>query len=220
MARREGILSSGLRLGVGLSICAIALVGISSLGLLPGLPNPFESDSVDRNQPSSSRASRTSASTAPPVGISRSSWIPRRTHGSSRALFSASAPCCQQWARSRPTVDFSGISEGAVQVDGDAVTITVPEPTLNEARLDNEQTEVIDRDRGLLNRIGGIVSSDPVDDQDLYVAAENKLERAAEDSELLDRARENTRKMLRGLAADLGYTDVTVVFEPPPGDRA
>ena len=46
MARRNGTVASGFRLGIGLSLFAIALIGISSLGLLPGVPNPFETSAV------------------------------------------------------------------------------------------------------------------------------------------------------------------------------
>ena len=67
---------------------------------------------------------------------------------------------------------------------------------------------------------GGAFAGDPVDDQDLYVAAESKLEQAAADSELLERAEDNTTKMLLALVQELGYEDVTVIFEPDPRDKA
>jgi hypothetical protein len=220
MAKRDGILSSGLRLGVGLSIFAIALVGISSLGLLPSIPNPFATDTVDRNRPVlleslEDVSEYTAARGNFEVTVDSehdARFFPGAILGERTVLAAV--------GEVEATVDFSDIAAGAISVDGSSVTITVPEPIINEARIDNEQTDIINRDRGILNRLGGVFSGDPVDDQDLYVAAENKMQEAAEDSELLDRARDNTRKMLRGLAADLGFDDVTVVFEPPPGDRA
>ncbi|MEL7207251.1 MAG: DUF4230 domain-containing protein [Actinomycetota bacterium] len=220
MAKRDGILTSGLRLGVGLSIFAIALIGISALGLLPGLPNPFETNTVDRNRPvlleSLEDVSEYTAARGNFEVLVDSEedarYFPSAVLGERTVLAAV--------GEVGATVDFGALSDGAVQVDGDSVTITLPQPVLDEARLDNEETEVIDRDRGLLNRIGGVFSGDPVNDQDLYVAAENKLEQSARDSELLERAEDNTRKMLRALVTDLGYEDVTVVFEPPPGERA
>ena len=220
MARRDGILSSGLRLGIGLSIFAVALIGIGSLGLLPGLPNPFASDSVDRNRP----VLLESLEDVSEYTAARGNFeVTVDTEEDARFFPSAilgERTVVAAVGEVEATVDFSDIADGAIEVDGDTVTITLPEPTLDDARLDNEQTEVINRDRGLLNRLGGIFTGDPVDDQDLYVAAENKLEQAAADSELLDRAKDNTEKMLRGLVADLGYSDVTVIFEPPAEDRA
>jgi hypothetical protein len=220
MARKTGVISSGVQLGIGLAIFAIALVGLSSLGLLPGLPNPFATDTVDRNRPvllesledvSEYTAARGNFEVL--VDTEEDArYIPDFIKGE-RTVLSAVGDV-------EATVDFGEITEGSVTVSGDAVTITVPEPELTEARLDNEQTEVVSRSRGVLDRVGGVFSGDPVDDQDLYVAAETKLEGAAEDSELIERARDNTRKMLQGLVRDLGYEDVTVVFEPPPGARA
>lgn len=220
MARKTGVISSGLQLGIGLAILAVALVGISSLGLLPGLPNPFATDTVDRNRPvlleSLEDVSEYTAARGNFEVLVDSEedarYLPDFIMGE-RAVLSAVGDV-------EAVVDFGGITEGAIAVSGDAVTITVPEPRLTEARLDNEQTEVVSRSRGLLDRLGGAVSGDPVDDRDLYVAAESKLEQAAGDSELIERARENTTKMLEGMARDLGYTDVTVVFEPSPADRA
>lgn len=220
MARRRGAISSGIQLGIGLAIFAIALVGIGSLGLLPGLPNPFASDTVERNRPVLLESLEdvslyTAARGNFEVTVDTEEdarYIPDFIKGERTVLVAVGDV--------EATVDLSGLSEGAIVVDGDAVTITVPEPELTETRLDNEQTEVVSRSRGLLDRFGGVLSGDPVDDQDLYVAAETKLEQAAADSDMLDRARQNTTEMLEALAGDLGYEDVTVVFEPPPRDRA
>jgi hypothetical protein len=220
MARRSGVISSGIQLGIGLAIFAIALIGISSLGLLPGLPNPFASDTVDRNRPvlleSLEDVSEYTAARGNFEVIvdteEDARYIPDFIKGE-RTVLSAVGDV-------EATVDFNGLTEGAIEINGDSVRITLPEPELADARLDNEQSEVISRSRGVLDRVGGVFSGDPVDDQDLYVAAEDKLEQAAADSELTDRAKDNTRKMLQGLVNDLGYDDVTVVFEPPPQDRA
>ena len=220
MARGNGVISSGIQFGIGLAIFAIALIGIGSLGWLPGLPNPFESDTVDRNRPvllesledvSDFTAARGNFEVI--VDTERDArYLPEFVLGE-RTIMSAVGSV-------EATVDFSELTDGAIVVNGDSVTITLPEPELTDARLDNEQTEVIARDRGLLDRLNDAVSGNPVDDQDLYVAAESKLEGAARDSDLRDRAKENTVEMLEELTQDLGYDDVTVVFEPPPRDRA
>ena len=59
-------------------------------------------------------------------------------------------------------------------------------------------------------------SSNPTSEKELYQAAEQKLGAAAQQSELVDRGKENTRKMLVGLLGSLGYENITVVFEDPP----
>ena len=47
--------------------------------------------------------------------------------------------------------------------------------------------------------------------------AEEKIARAAADSDLLRRAEDSTRELLTGLAGSFGYEEVTVRFEPAPG---
>jgi hypothetical protein len=116
------------------------------------------------------------------------------------------------------TVDFSGLRDENVVVsdDGKKVTITLPAPELDEVTLDNDRTYVESRSRGLFDRVGGVFSSNPTDDQELYQAAEGKLEEAAANSELTSLAETNTRSMLEGLLTSLGFEEVDVVFETPP----
>jgi hypothetical protein len=116
------------------------------------------------------------------------------------------------------TVDFSGLRDENVVVsdDGKKVTITLPAPQLDEVTLDNDRTYVESRSRGLFDRVGGVFSSNPTDDQELYQAAEAKLEEAAANSELTSLAETNTRSMLEGLLTSLGFEEVDVVFETPP----
>ena len=114
-------------------------------------------------------------------------------------------------------VDFSGLGPDAVQVTPDrrGVTITLPAAQLSETRIDNDNTYVAERQRGLINRLGEALSSNPGDDAKLYQRAEDEMEAAAAQSGLTGRAEENTRDMLTSLLTSLGFTDVTIVFEPP-----
>lgn len=114
-------------------------------------------------------------------------------------------------------VDFRGLGEGAVQTQGQAVTITLPRPRLGEASVDLEQSRVVARDRGLLDRVGGALSDSPTSEREVARLAEGKLTDAAAGSDLLRRTEDNTRSFLTGLAGSLGYTDVTVRFD---GDAA
>ena len=112
-------------------------------------------------------------------------------------------------------VDFSGLTGDALKVDGDAVTITLPAAKLTEARLDLEQTRVVDTDKGLGNRIGDLFSDDADSERKLLLAAQEKLEQAArEDPQILEATERNTRQMLEGMMRGLGFTTVTVVFGP------
>ncbi|RBY94423.1 DUF4230 domain-containing protein [Blastococcus sp. TBT05-19] len=112
-------------------------------------------------------------------------------------------------------VDFAAIDAGAVTLsaDGTTATIELPAPRLDEVRIDPEESRVLDRDRGLVERIGDAVGDDPVDDSELYALAEDRLAAAAAESDLRERAETNTREMLTGLAGSLGVDDVEVRFQ-------
>ena len=111
-------------------------------------------------------------------------------------------------------VDFAALDEGAVSLsaDGATATIELPAPQLDEVRIDREESRVLDRDRGLVERIGDAVTEDPVDDSALYALAEDRLATAAARSDLRERAETNTRTMLTGLARSLGVDEVEISF--------
>ena len=114
-------------------------------------------------------------------------------------------------------VDFSGLGSGAVQTDGTSVTITLPRPRLDEPDIDLAESRVLDRDRGVVDRVGGAFSDTPTSERDVALLAEDKLAAAAAESDLLRRTEANTRAMLRGLAGSFGYDDVTVRFDADAG---
>jgi len=111
-------------------------------------------------------------------------------------------------------VDFSGLTEAGISMaaDGGAVSITLPQPVLGEPVLDLQNSHVMNRDRGVLNRIGGLFSDSPTSEHALQAAAVEKIAVAAEASGLRDRARESTRTMLTAMLGALGFDDVTVTF--------
>ena len=76
---------------------------------------------------------------------------------------------------------------------------------------------MLDRDRGVVERIGDALGDNPVDDGELYALAEDRLGAAAAESDLRQRAETNTRAMLTGLARSLGVEDVEVQFTEPSG---
>ena len=72
------------------------------------------------------------------------------------------------------------------------------------------------RERGLLDRLGSVLSDNPTSERELYQLAQAKMQAAAAQSDLLARAEQNTRAMLESMLRSLGYTDVTVTFRDPP----
>ena len=113
-------------------------------------------------------------------------------------------------------VDFTDLDAGGVQLsaDGTSATITLPAPRLDTPQVDVANSRVLDRDRGLLDRVGDAVADEPADDTALYAAAGEQMAGAAAASDLRARAEENTRDMLAGLGASFGFPTVTVTFAP------
>jgi len=203
---------------VGLAAVAVAvLVAVLALpALVPSL-NPFREETKDRSQPavlkslvrlSSYRAASSNLEVV--VDVERDTrFVPSFIKGE-RALLVAGGTV-------DAAVDFSDLGRGGgVKVSDDrrAVTVTLPAPTLAKATVDPERTRIIDRDRGLLDRVGDLVSDNPDDQQALYLAAQRKLQAAAAADPALRRAAErNTRQMLEGLLRGLGFERVTVRFQ-------
>jgi uncharacterized protein DUF4230 len=201
-------------LAVGMVLIAGVLTGVLSIG------NPFATSTVDRSGPammkqlndlSQYRAARAkfqqTVDVEDDVGI-----LPSFVAGE-RTVF-------QAYGSVDATVDFSSLSKDAVQKTGDnAITVTLPKPHLAPAVIDPRTSHVIDRDRGLVNRVGDLFSDNPGGDQRFYVLAQRKLHDAAEESTLLRRAERNTTEMLQGMLGKLGYSNVTVVYTDPVSAR-
>jgi hypothetical protein len=118
----------------------------------------------------------------------------------------------------RATVDFSGLDEDAVQVDEstNTIRITLPEPTLSDADIDESSARIISRDRGLLDRADDFFSGNPTDDGPLYRAAEEKVEAAARESDLVEEARANTEEWLTTFLGAAGFEQVEITWSESP----
>ncbi|GAA5165810.1 DUF4230 domain-containing protein [Ornithinimicrobium tianjinense] len=108
-------------------------------------------------------------------------------------------------------VDFSELDERRVELseDGTTVTVTLPQPTVDEPTLDVADSYIAHRDEGLVNRFQG----SEVEREAQLRAIEQMTSAATGEGLLVDLAKENTTAMLRGLFGSLGYTDVTVTFD-------
>lgn len=111
-------------------------------------------------------------------------------------------------------VDFAGLTGDAIVVSPDftEVEITLPPVRLTEPRLDVDASYVVSEERGLINRIGDVFDSDPDRLSAVYQRASESIAQAAADSGLVERTRQNTEDMLRGMLRQLGFTRVTVAF--------
>jgi hypothetical protein len=196
----------------------VAVAGLSGLRLWPSFPNPFGTRQVDRSQPVLLKAiedlavyKAASGNFQVVVDLEESSrGIPLVIKGQ-RTLFVAGGSVDAE-------VDFSGLKDGAIKVspDGQRVEITLPRARLTQARVDPDQSRVFSRERGLLDRLGSVLSDNPTSERELYQLAQAKMQAAAAQSDLQGRAERNTRAMLEGMLRSLGYREVTVTFRDPP----
>lgn len=104
--------------------------------------------------------------------------------------------------------DLSQISEKDITIEEKNVTVKLPAPTILVSTLDNSQTKVYDRQRGLLN------DDDTLESQ-VRQAAEASIRDAACESGILQQASDNGRKQLTALFTSLGFE--TITFEIPQG---
>ncbi len=197
---------------------ALVAVGTGKIGdLLPSIPNPFGSETVDRSQPpllqslvDLSEYHAASANFQVIVDSEKDArFLPSFIRGQ-RTVYVAGGSV-------DASVDFARLGEqSVVSEDRRSVTITLPSPALSVPRIDPGQSRVVSRDRGVLDRIGSAFSDNPTSEQPLMLAAEEKMRDAAGMSDLRAKAEGNTRHMLEAMMGSLGYTDVTVNFAPNP----
>lgn len=206
-------------LPVSLVVGALLLAGLL-LHSLPGWPSlPFGEEEVDRSTPalltSLSDLEEYHAATGTfqvVVDVERDTrWLPSLLSGE-RTIFLATGSV-------DAVVDFTGLDGSAVSTsaDGERVTIALPPARLDEADVDLPNSRVLSRDRGVLDRVGGLFSDSPTSERQVAALAEDKLDTAAAESELRGRAEDNTRAMLEGLARALGYSEVVVRFDAADG---
>lgn len=119
-------------------------------------------------------------------------------------------------------VDFSALSEGAVALSADKtkVEVVLPAPQLDAGDLDLDSGHFVLDDRGWLDRLADYWLGDDDPDFQLEVmqSAEQKVSDAAQQTELKERAEENTQAMLEGFLQALGYETVTITFDPTVPD--
>jgi hypothetical protein len=194
-------------------IVAGALV-LTAVHLLPQLRNPFAESTTVRSQPallksitSLSRYQAASGSFQVIVDLSRKTrYLPSFVEGSDTLFVGQGTVAAYD--------DFSQLGSGDIQVSPGrtAVTVRLPQPQLEPATLNVRRSYVFAQQQGLLNRIGNFFSGNPDSQQQVYLAAQQKIQAAASQSPLRAQAETNTRGMLTSMLHSLGFGRVTVIF--------
>ena len=203
--------------GVVFAVIVAACFGLRSLNVLPSFDNPFDKQTTDRSQPVLLQSMRDLSRYVAADGTFQvivdlqddrkyvPDWLINR-----RILFVGSGTVEEY-------VDFSSLSDKALEVDNEKKTIklTLPPPQQGDAALDLQKSYVVEEDRGLLTSIGDAFKSDTDKQQRVYQLSQQRITEAARSSGLDQRARDNTQHMLESLFTRLGYTSVTVTFSNP-----
>lgn len=215
---RLGFLGGAVRVVAVIVAVLLGWTGLQHIGdLLPDWANPLETEEVDRTGPAVLQAladlheyRAATGSYQVIVDMEKDAkYLPSFIKGE-RTLFVAQGSV-------DAAVDFSHLGPEAVTVNPDSsVTISLPHAALTKPVLDTAASHVVDRDRGLLDRLGSVFTDSPTGEQTLYAAAEPKLRAAANESGLVAKADENTVQMLTRLLGALGFDEVTVTWQENP----
>jgi hypothetical protein len=103
-------------------------------------------------------------------------------------------------------VNLDELGRDDVRVDGERVTIRLPEPEILSVSLDEEQTRVYDRDQGILN-----LQPDDALVEEARLEAEQKIQAAAQENDILNYAESNAEDSIRSFVTALGFEKVEFV---------
>lgn len=105
-------------------------------------------------------------------------------------------------------VDLSQVTIRDVSVDeAGVVEITIPAAEIQYVAVDNDATQILERDVGLLTK------GDPRLETDARQVAEEVLVQSALEAGILLKAEDNARTVLTDFLLSLGYQDVVVEFD-------
>jgi hypothetical protein len=105
-----------------------------------------------------------------------------------------------------------GGKDVTVNEDRTEATLRLPRAELGRPALDPERSYAVSKQRGVLDRLGDVFSDNPNSEQAVQKLAVEHIGDAAKESELTERAEENTTGMLEGLLHSLGFEKVTVTY--------
>jgi hypothetical protein len=211
--RGGGLLGKALIAAGALAGVAVLLLVLSAVRLLPQLRNPFGETTAITSQPvllksitALSRYEAASGTFQVVVDLTQHSLLPSFLQGSETLFIGQGTDIA--------FVNFGQLKGPAIRVSASrsAVTVTLPPAQLEPAVLNVRQSYVYAQQQGLLNRIGNFFGGNPNSQQQVYIAAQQKIQTAARHSPLLAEAERNTRAMLDGMLSSLGFHRITVTF--------
>jgi Protein of unknown function (DUF4230) len=218
--RGQGVLARLAVAAAAVAAVAAGVIALSAVHLLPQLRNPFAEKTTVTSQPvllksitALSRYEAASGSFQVVVDLSQHSLLPSFLQGSETLFIGQDTDVA--------FVNFGQLKGQAIRVSANrsAVTVTLPRAQLEPAVLNVRQSYVYAQQQGLLTRIGDFFGGNPNSQQQVYIAAQQKISASARHSPLLAEAERNTRGMLAGMLSSLGFKRITVNFGSPAPAR-
>jgi hypothetical protein len=203
-----------ISLPIVLAVILALFLAAARFDWLPGLPNPFGETTHDRGGPalleSVKNINRYEAAEGDfqvVVDLDKDAkFLPDALLGK-RTLYVGAGTLDAY-------VDFSHLGAESITVNKarTKAVLHLPHAQLGKASLDPKHSYVFAQKRGLFDRIGSVFSDDHGSQQKVEELAVTKIQTAAKESGLRQRAETNTRAMLENMLDALGYTSVTVTF--------
>ena len=210
----SGLLAKLVALLTAAAVVVAMLLVLAAVHLLPQIRNPFAQTTTVRSSQvllksitALSRYEAASGSFQVVIDVTKhTSFLPSYIAGS-QTLFIGQGTVIAY-------VNFSQLKGHAIQVSPSrtAVTITLPNAQLEPPVLNVSQSYVVAEQQGLLNRVADFFSGNPNSQQAVYILAQQRISAAAQHSQLLSEAQQNTKEMLQEMLRSLGFEHVTVDF--------
>ena len=196
-----------------LLVAAIIVVGLAIAGGWLNLGNIFSSHTTDRSAPvivhrlkNLSAYHAASGTFSVTVDLEKDVSVLPGFLAGSRVLYSG-------YGNVDATVGMGALDAKHMTRAADGtLVVTLPHARLGHAVLDPAHSHVMNRDRGLLDRLGGVFLDSPTSEQTVQRAAVAKMDRAAHRSNLVAKAEKNTAAMVHHFAATVGVDKVKVRF--------
>lgn len=203
-----------LKAVTALVLVLVVLFAGLRLSVLPGLRDLFGEDTHDRSGPTllksiqdMSRYDAASGNFQVVVDLEKDAKLLPDAIRGTRTLYVGAGTVDAY-------VNLGGLGKDDVKVNGDrtSATIRLPHAVLGKPALDADRSYAVSKQRGLLDRLGDLFSDNPNSERAVQKLAVKHIGEAAKDSELAERAEENTTSMLDGLLRSLGFKEVHVTY--------
>lgn len=101
-------------------------------------------------------------------------------------------------------IDLGKLESGDITVEGDMVTVRLPDAEILYSKIDNDKTYVYERQTNIFRKL----APDPNLETQVRQAAEKEILQSAIEDGILTKARTNAEQVLRTLITGLGYEEI------------